>query len=390
MDNYNTLTLAGVRVVFVLGTLEMGGAERQALYLAEYLAKEKKAQVQVWGMSLPGLAAKRCDELGIPWRIVPFRWPCRKFTLLKTLPRFALSLRRARPDVVLPYTRWANVPCGLTWRLAGAQTCIWGQRSLDYDQSKTDLERYAAKLTPLMIANSVCAKDFLTGTLKVSSKKIHVIHNGVELTHQPRARKIWRQKLGITDQSFVACMVANFRYPKDHAAIVRAWRTVVDHITAKRLKAYLIFAGVSLNKPSGDAQVRSIVEKLGLELYVKFVGQTMDISGLIKAADIGILSSLSESSPNGLLECMAAELPVLGTDIPGILEALGHRGNGLLSLPHDATTMAKNIIRLIENPQKRIILGQQNRRRVAEKFSIQEMLSKTTKLITTELQKSLA
>ena len=42
--------------------------------------------------------------------------------------RLAWALRRARPDVILPYTMRPNVLCGVLRRLAGARFCVWNQR----------------------------------------------------------------------------------------------------------------------------------------------------------------------------------------------------------------------------------------------------------------------
>src|SRR5579872_1770203 len=117
--------LTGTRIVIVLTCLELGGAERQALVLARHLVREYGARVEVWGFVQPGRAAALCDEYGIPWRIVPFSWAEGKSGRLIGMVRFARELRRARPDILLPYTMWPNVLCGLIWRWAGAKACVW-------------------------------------------------------------------------------------------------------------------------------------------------------------------------------------------------------------------------------------------------------------------------
>src|SRR5256885_9863140 len=96
-------SIVGKRVVIVLGPLELGGSERQALLFARYL-KERHADVRVWGtMGVPGRLAALCDDYAIPWRIVSEPWVDGRGRRLKTLKEFASKLRRARVDILLPY-----------------------------------------------------------------------------------------------------------------------------------------------------------------------------------------------------------------------------------------------------------------------------------------------
>lgn len=361
----------------------MGGTERQALYLAEYLAKEQCAKVYVFGMSRPGLAAARCDELGIPWRIVPFRWPCRKLTLLKTLPRFTWHLMKARPDVVLAYTHWANVACGLTWRVTGARTCIWNQRDLDEEGlTGCKIEKLASRLTSGFISNSVCAAHFLAKTLGVSRERIHVVRNGVILNKSKANRTAWRAKLGVSKNCLLACMVANLRYPKDHVTLVRAWRHVVDNLDREGRSPILLLAGCFQDKYDS---IRALVDDLELDSHVHFLGQVKDIHGLLSEVDLAVFSSLSESSPNGILESMASGLAVVGTDISGIRETVGQEGKRYLAPPKDPSGLANRIVELLKDKELRSKAGKANFCRIEKDFSFVNMFKRTVGFIIDQL-----
>ena len=78
------MTLQGKRILIVSSTLELGGAERQLLNLVKCL-KSDGINVKVWGHSKPELAAQRLTEMGIDWKIYPFRYPCRKVNFVRNL-----------------------------------------------------------------------------------------------------------------------------------------------------------------------------------------------------------------------------------------------------------------------------------------------------------------
>src|SRR5262245_44591644 len=61
-------TFCGARVIFMFNSLELGGAEGQAIQLAAFFKEVLQSNVQVWGFSAPGRAADLCDQLGIRHR----------------------------------------------------------------------------------------------------------------------------------------------------------------------------------------------------------------------------------------------------------------------------------------------------------------------------------
>src|SRR5437868_6471993 len=93
------------RIIFVIGTFTFGGAERQALLLARHLKHDLGAEVEFWGIGGAGRFSELLDEHQLKWRDapVPLPWQPYRSTQLKNLIKFALALRRAGPDVILPF-----------------------------------------------------------------------------------------------------------------------------------------------------------------------------------------------------------------------------------------------------------------------------------------------
>jgi len=302
-----------VRVIVVCNDLEIGGAERQALILARHLAQRiERAHVQIWGLERPGPLAGLCENNDIPWHLAHFTWPTTTGQLLRGLSRFASALRRAKPDVLLPYTMFPNVVCGLLWRWVGAGACVWNQRDEGVTRMGPWAEQLAIRQVRRFIANSEGGARFLTDTLRVGRGRIHVIPNGVD---PPRlVDRGWaRRQLGLPDNCFVVCMIANLSRFKGHLELLHAWRLVVERLAPMGQAPVLLLVG---RLDSAYPTLTPYIQDFDLAQTVRFVGYVPDVSPLLSATDVGIFSSRSEGIPNGVLECMAAGLPVVGTDTP--------------------------------------------------------------------------
>src|ERR1044072_1716026 len=225
------------KIIFVVGNLELGGAERQALILAGHLSQRE--EVEVCGFNKSGTVADIDEDHGIRWRVEPVN-PQR----LQSIQRVAWVLRASGPDVLLPYTWLPNVVCGFVWKWVGARLCVWNQRdeglflprttwgrwgvrrappvfsnsaarAAGFVRPRATWERWAVQRTPQFISNSHAGARFLIEKLRVDVSKVNVVQNGIERLTPQIDRDAWRKRLEIDDASFVACMVANLHTNKD-------------------------------------------------------------------------------------------------------------------------------------------------------------------------------
>ena len=381
-----TPLLGGARVIIVIGPLQLGGAERQAILLARYLVRDQNAKVEVWGYGDPGRAAELCDAHGITWRSmpIPLPWSISRFTQLKRLARFAWLLRRAKPDVILPFMFLPTVACCVVWRLTGARVCFWNQRDEGRDRLGRITEKLAVRLAPCFIANSEHGANFLRRELGVNPDLLHVIHNGVQLAPREWDRAAWRNHLEVDEDCFLACMIANLQTYKDHVTLLKAWRIVLDRLEPLNRQVVLLLAG---RFDELHLRLKALAYDLDLGKKVRFLGEVKDVSGLLGSVDLGIHSSVNEGCPNGVLECMAAGLPVVGTDYPGIREAVGPMGYRFLAPPADAEALAARIISLALNPEGCREAGVANRLRIESEFDPGNMCGKMLSLIAEGLRK---
>jgi glycosyltransferase involved in cell wall biosynthesis len=378
--------LEGRRIVLVLNWAVLGGAERHAIQLACGLM-ERGAAVEVCALTAQdGEGRQLCEQLGIPWHPLPVEWSWLTGRIRKAreLGKLAVGLRRARPEALVPFCGFPNVVCGLVWRATGAKLCVWNQQDVNELRRVHDARiRRAVRNTPVFVANAKHAGEFLAEKWGAPRERIRVIHPGVDVSVPRADRASWRAKLGVGEQDFAACMVAHFIPGKDHATLLRAWRTVADRLSDQGRRAVLVLAG----RPSRtEDAIKALAFDLRLQDHVRFAGEVKDVAGLAAACDAGVLSSRAEGCSNAVLEYMAAGLPVSGTDIPGIREPAGERSFPFLAPAGDAEALAAGLIELALDPGLRGRLGDHNRDRVRREFSIEGMVEQNVELLARQLK----
>lgn len=361
----------GRRVLFVLGGFGRGGAEKQALLLAAGLRSRYGAQVKFLGLGPGGYVAERCRESQIAVALRPFRANESRVKRLIDILGVIRAIRACRPDVVAPYTIVPNVVTCASRSLIGWPFCVWNQREEGRERLGRKIEQVALRCASVFVANSRSGVDFLVNCLGVARERTAIVYNGVICPAPLADRAEWRRRLCAGAENCVVTMVANVHAPKDHATALRAMA-----LSCRRRKAgsdivRLVFAG----RIDEDAtSLRRLVAELGLEDSVLFLGEVDDVDGLLAASDIAVLSSRGEGLPNAALEAMAAGLPFIGTDLPGVREALGPEGEECVVPPGDATGLAARLDAFVASPELRTYWGTRNRQRAESEFSVDKMV----------------
>jgi glycosyltransferase involved in cell wall biosynthesis len=382
--NENREMLRGLKILFVFGCLDLGGSERQGLHLARYLKATCDADVHVLALSSkPGRVSELCDEYGIPWQGMALHWSRLWPHRILELYRFLDRLKQLSADVLLPYYSLPNTICGLVWKKSSALACIWNQRDHGLLLTRDTWHKAAVRNISTFIANSECGKDFLQHTYGLSDERVQIIHNGISLPRPIADRQQWRDRLGLSSNDFAACMLANLGPYKDHQSLVLAWQIIAERAASTQQKAVLLLAG--RGDDARTAGLKRLIDERGLADNVRLIGMVNDISGLLHASDIYIHSSLTEGSPNAILEAMAAGLPVVGTDIPGIREAVGPEGTAYLTQVGDYHGMAETIKTLMDDVALRNNYGMTLKARVETNFSMEQMCSASARVIATAL-----
>ena len=110
--------------------------------------------------------------------------------------------------------------------------------------------------------------------------------------------------------------------------------------------------------------------QLGMAKRVHFVGWRADVPGLLASADLLVLTSSSGGMPNVILEAMASTRPVVANEVHGALEHLGVEHDGQFTPANDPQAFVDAVVRIGGDDNLAHRLGQRNRSRAREVFSI--------------------
>jgi glycosyltransferase involved in cell wall biosynthesis len=363
--------LPSIKVLYLIGTLEIGGSERQLVQLATSLDRTRFAPV-VFCLSSAGPLERDLVAHGIQVRVLGLR-NMRSFPQnLLAVVRLARLIARERPAIVHGFLFWAYVLGALCAALARVPVVIASRRSLGNFKSGRwhylMLERLANRFTDLIIANSHAVRHDVLLQERLPPHKVIVIHNGVAIPSDPSPESEVSRRLGFGEDVLTVGVVANLIRYKGHDVYLRAWALVIDQVPHAR--TLLIGEGPM------RAEIERSVAELDLGSSVLLLGSRSDVPRLLAAVDLVVHPSLQEGFSNAILEAMAAGKAVVATAVGGNSEAVVDGVTGSLVPAGDAEALAAAVIRLLEDPTERSRLGSAGRSRVLEQFSVDAVVQR--------------
>lgn len=364
----------------------MGGAERLMVPILKHLSGDHFEPYVCAMQSKDGNPmAEEIRALGIPVECLNIK----HLRELDALPRLITYLRKIEADLVHTQLEAANILGNISAKLLRLPSVctIHVMPSLDV-KTKTKLhqrvEWFALRhFCDRVISVSEEARQYHMDISGTSSNHVTTIYNGIDLAafltmDSVVERGIIRAELGIPADANVLVTVAVLRPPKGIQFMIRA----LPAILASHSKAYYLIVG-------GGSHHNALLEevtKAGVNKRVIFAGMRKDVPRLLAASDVFVLPTLTEALPTVLAEAMAAKLPIVASRVGGIPEMIANGQNGILLAPEDVEGLAKACLHLLENPEKRIDMGEEGWKTVNRKFSIERQVDQLRELYLEQIQ----
>ncbi len=342
-----------IKILHVIPSLDTGGAERLLLDICKTIDSSIFELVVVC-FKRGGLWEK---EISAHAKLIVIKRSSRFnfFSILK----LRNTIIKEKPDIVHThlggdiYGRWfagrLHIPVVST------------EHNINQDESSlvTLAKRLTIKYAQKIIAVSGAVGHDIVNRYKISSKKIIVIHNGIDISRFVYAAPQFKTPIKIGS-------IGRLVEQKD-------FKTLIEACSLLKTKDFsLQIAGQGNLKGELEAQIKN----LKLEDSIKLIGQEENVADFLQSLDIFVLPSRWEGLGIAILEAGAAGPAVIASNVDGIKEIILDKDNGLLFSAGDVHALAANIQNLIDNPSYAQELSLAMQRTVVDKFTIQTMVSR--------------
>jgi glycosyltransferase involved in cell wall biosynthesis len=348
--------------VHVLKVKGIGGAEQHLLALLPAL-RERGVDARLLSLDAGGDADRfhrALDEAGVPWRSVP----CGLDASPLLAARVIGAVRADRPDLLHTHMVHGDVYGSIAAHVL--RTPFVSSRHND-DRYLLGPFRHVDRTfmhgVRRVIAISDAVRAFLEGA-GLPRERLVTIHYGLDATPQPSSETPPDLPPGAPLVLAIGRLIAQ----KDHATLLRAFARVRADVPNARL-AILGWGPL-------EGETRALAAKLGLADSVTIPGRVEPRDWLARAA-VFAHTPRWEGFGIVLLEAMLSSLPIVATRASAVPEIVADGQTGVLVEPGDDEGVARALVELLGDEDRRRAYGEAGRRRAREEFSVARMADDT-------------
>lgn len=239
------------------------------------------------------------------------------------------------------------------------------------------VERLYMKRSTNLISPSNWMKNVLNEDFNFSLPNIYVVNNGVDHNrfHPRAARSEFVQKIQDEAGGPIVLFSGRMISTKGVQVLVEAIPKIIHEIK----DAYFVFVGGG-NSTFYRQRLKGLSIPSKNFNFLGYVPNSDDIPGLYTTASVFVAPTLYENFPIRILENMSCQNPVVASNIVGIPEIIEDRVNGLLIDPWDVDALSENVITLLNDQGLSRKMGQNARKTVEEKFTLQKFANETAEV----------
>jgi glycosyltransferase involved in cell wall biosynthesis len=389
-----------VKILRILNRFNLGGPTYNAGYLTKYLGDDFET-ILIGGRNgdYEESSSFILDQLKVDYQVIPEIQreinPLKDYVAYKKIRDI---IKREKPDIV--HTHAAKA--GMLGRLAAVKEGVpivvhtfHGHVFHSYfNKYKTkffiNLEKYLAKKSDKIIAISPRQKYEIKNFLGVDDKKITTIPIGIDvdkfIDNFGRRRDVFRRQYGLEREDIAIGIVGRLVPVKNHKMFIKAFSLLKRYLqNSIPVKAFIVGDGelknelISLSKELG-LRVWHKGQKLITDADVYFTSWIKDVENVYSGLDIVALSSLNEGTPITLIEAQASNRPVVSTNVGGVADTIIEGKTGLLSQSKDVYGFYYNMLQLVIDEKKRIIMGNAGYNFVKSKYDFNILVNNVRSL----------
>jgi glycosyltransferase involved in cell wall biosynthesis len=353
-----------ISVWYVIGSLQVGGAERTLVDLANNLDHDRY-DVKIWTI---------LDQQPLAEDLSPAvdfeSLEASGKTDIGAVLGFIRALRRERPDILQSFLFFDNTLARFAGLLSPMTTVITGVRSVPEfpDRLRALVDRLTMPLADHVVSNSEAGRE-LAIERGASTDSVSVIENGRDLSayREATAPPGFRSELGVPEDARLVGTVGRLIERKGGYDLLEAWPDVV----AEHPDAHLLFVG---DGPEREGLERT-AERYGVADSVTFAGTRDDVPELLDTMDMFVFPSHFEGLPGALIEAMAAGLPIVATECTGNAELLSDGKTAKLVPMRNPSALAEHLVTVLADKQLRSKIGACAKGVSTDRYAVQTMVN---------------
>jgi glycosyltransferase involved in cell wall biosynthesis len=294
-----------------------------------------------------------------------------------TLPALLRIIREKRIDILHMHGYGATTFGRIVAGMRGIPTILHEHANLtDTPWFQKIADAVLERETDIALAVSESTAEFVIKARQLPPDKVKVVYLGVPMEEFNRPRRAEevasaRAELGVGPGELLIGSVTRLHDSKGNDYLVDAARLVLDRRPQAR---FLVFGeGPLLDELEARAR------RLHLGDRFQFAGFARDVARVVSAFDISVFPSLWEGTPLTVFEALAMGRAIVATDADGLVDVLTHERDAIVVPKRDAAALAAAMVRLIDEPETRVRLGEAARL-TARQYDIATFVAKMQQL----------
>jgi glycosyltransferase involved in cell wall biosynthesis len=349
------------RLLYLIGQLSTGGAERQLFYLLHTMDRERyQPVVFVWNRKDMEPYGTRLRALGIP--LYSFPADLSGSSKLRAFRRFVFE---HKPEVVHSYSFHTNFAAW--YGSLGSKGIPIGSIRQDFVSERRRAGKILGRLSacsPMtQICNSIAAKNTVEKFAGFSKPtRIYLVRNRLDI-QQFRMHPLPQK--GSSSLLAVGRLFPEKRWDR--------FLRCISSVAAKGLKFSVCLAGDGPLREELESQARH----LGVDRLIQFLGISQDIPTLLKDSTFLIHTADSEGSPNVVMEAMACGRAVVATDAGDVPSLIEEGKTGFVVRRGDDATLVERVAQLISDRCLCRRMGEAGRAKAEREFGLDRLVEET-------------
>ena len=363
-----------IKILHIITCLDTGGAEKMLYKLISGFDRDR-FDISVISLKDLGSIGPEIQSLGVSVEGLKMKGPVSVFAGLFALLK---AIRKIKPDIVQTWLYHADFLGSIAAKLAGCRHIIWNLRLSDVGKAHLKFTtRVIVKLLSFLSffipeKTITCSRKSLQhyGKSSCVTKKLVVIPNGFDLSEfKPdfELKNLFREEKEIPSDAILIGTVGRFDPQKDYLTFIKATQLISRQFP----KVRYVMCGKGLT--TENSVLIGWVSKYNQIENFYLLGPSNNISRILPALDLFVLSSVAEGFPNVIGEAMLSGVPCVSTDVGDVSHIIGDIG--FIVPPKDYKLLASRACEILGlSFGQRASLAHASRELIKENYSLDAVI----------------